>query len=242
MDTIDVDLKVNMLKGIHTYKKDCKTQITQYTPHGAEVKPHPSFRRKMKEFLNRQNKFNTPYAYQPIEHKILRKARRNIVTLTPTQGRKKLGKPRKITVPKSAITLKRTTTHIPSPTVENQKTINWNAKAAKKRTQNVKEAAQDASIRESLQHVQGKQLVFDFQNPPPPDLDEEVPEEQLHKEEYRGIPYSPSYCPIHTPMGKECNAGQTVSDWDEDEEENSTPKPTALIPPPQQPKHLTEVF
>ena len=34
-------------------------------------------------------------------------------------------------------------------------------------------------------------------------------------------------------MGKECNAGQTVSDWD-GEEENSAPKPLALIPPPQQ--------
>ena len=46
MDTSDVDLKVCMLNEIHTYKKDYKTQITQYSPREVEVQLYPSFRRK----------------------------------------------------------------------------------------------------------------------------------------------------------------------------------------------------
>ena len=61
--------------------------------------------------------------------------------------------------------------------------------------------------------------MFDFQNPHPPALDEQVPEEQSYKEKEGGIPYSPLYCPICTHMEKECKAGQTVSDWDEEGEE-----------------------
>ena len=46
---IEVDLMVFMLKGIHTYKKDYKTEITQYSRWGAKVWPYLSFRRKMKK-------------------------------------------------------------------------------------------------------------------------------------------------------------------------------------------------
>ena len=67
-------------------------------------------------------------------------------------------------------------------------------------------------------------------------IDEKVPEEQPNKEgNDRNIPYSPSYCPICTPIAKVCKERQTVSDGDE-EEENSTPIPPALIHPPEQPE------
>ena len=73
--------------------------------------------------------------------------------------------------------------------------------------------------------------MFDFQNPPSPTLDEQVPK-QPNKEGEGHIPYSSSYCPISTPVGKECNAGQTVSDWNE-KEENGKPKAAVLTSPPQ---------
>ena len=68
-----------------------------------------------------------------------RKAGRNLVTLSPTQSRKKLEKPIKLIVPRSAITLKRTRTPFPSPVIYNPKTINWNMKAGEQLSQKAKE-------------------------------------------------------------------------------------------------------
>ena len=69
-DAIDEDLRVSTLKGIHTCKKDYKTQNTQYSPWRAQFQDYTRFRRKMKEFLNRPNKINTQYAHNPIRHNI----------------------------------------------------------------------------------------------------------------------------------------------------------------------------
>ena len=89
-DTIDVDLKVHMLKGINAYQ-DYKRQIILYRPQGTEVQPYPSFGRKMTEFLNRKKKQNEhSLCCRPTKHKIPRKARRNLITLIPAQSRKKL--------------------------------------------------------------------------------------------------------------------------------------------------------
>ena len=147
VDKIDIDLKVYMVKEIHIFKKYYKTQITQYSPWGGKVQLYPSFRRK--EFLNRQNKINTPYAGRPIRHKIQRKTRRDQVTLIPKQSRKRL---KKIPISRGAITHKRTATNsIPSPVIGNYKTMNWNMKTEEILTQNEKEAAKDTSIRGNIQ-------------------------------------------------------------------------------------------
>ena len=50
-DTVDVQLKVCTLQGIHSYKKDRSTQIYQVHPWGMEVKPFSSLQRKMTEYL-----------------------------------------------------------------------------------------------------------------------------------------------------------------------------------------------
>ena len=80
--------------------------------------------------------------------------------------------------------------------------------------------------------------MFDFQNLSPIALDEQVSEEQPNKEgEDRDIQYSPPTGPSGAPIGKECKAGQTVSDCDEEEEEDDfTIKPPVIIPPLQQPE------
>ena len=55
----------------------------------------------------------------------------------------------------------------PSPAIDNQRTIDWDTKVGGRQAQNAIEAAQDASITENPYPVQGKQLMFDIQNPPP---------------------------------------------------------------------------
>ena len=93
------------------------------------------------------------------------------------------------------------------------------------------EAAQDAST--SLAPVQGTQLVTNFPSQLLPITTTEEPVEEKRKED------STQYCPICTPMGKECQGRKTTSDWDNVEKEDSRdiPKPAVVtpFPSPQQP-------
>ena len=77
-----------------------------------------------------------------------------------------LEKSSKINVPKTAITIKRTTNPTQSPAIDNKKTVKWNTKAGEQMIKNVKEAAKGASVRGNLQPMWGKQLVLDFQTHP----------------------------------------------------------------------------
>ena len=53
-DTIDVDLTVHTLPGIHTFRKDRNTQAIKYSPWGTKIKPFPSLQRKMMEYLRQR--------------------------------------------------------------------------------------------------------------------------------------------------------------------------------------------
>ena len=53
-DMIDVDITVHMLKGIHTFRKDWIMQISRCSPWGMGVKPFPSLRKKMKDYIEEQ--------------------------------------------------------------------------------------------------------------------------------------------------------------------------------------------
>ena len=59
-DTIDVDLKVHTLKGIHMFKKDYKSQISKCSPWRAEVQPYPFLKKKMVEFICQREAVPTP--------------------------------------------------------------------------------------------------------------------------------------------------------------------------------------
>ena len=61
-DTIDVDLKVCMLKGIYTFKKDYKSQTSKSSLCRAEVQPYPTLRKRMVEFMCRRQITTTSYA------------------------------------------------------------------------------------------------------------------------------------------------------------------------------------
>ena len=67
-DTIDVDLNVQTLQGIHTYKKDRSTQVIKCSSWGSKVRSFPSLQKKMAEFLRCRQITATPYAnrsFQP---------------------------------------------------------------------------------------------------------------------------------------------------------------------------------
>ena len=98
-DTIDVDLKIYTLQGIHTFKKDWNTQVIKCSPWGMDVKLFPSLQKKMVEFLRCGQIIATSFAnrsYQP-RPKATAGRRCNLVTLT-RQNREKLSQPRKVNV------------------------------------------------------------------------------------------------------------------------------------------------
>ena len=98
-DTIDLDMKVHTLWGIHTCKKDRSTQVIKCSPWGTEVKPFPSLQGKVKEYLRHRQTITTPFAnrsYQP-RPRATPIRRCNLVTLT-RPNREKLSQTRKINV------------------------------------------------------------------------------------------------------------------------------------------------
>ena len=97
-DTVDVNLRVHTLWGIHTYKKDRSTQVMKCSPWGTEVKPSPSLQKKMAEYLRCRQIIATPFANRSYESRPKVAARRhNLVTLT-RPNREKHSQPRKINV------------------------------------------------------------------------------------------------------------------------------------------------
>ena len=99
-DAVDVDLKVHTLKGIHTFRKDYKSQMNKCSPWGTKVQPYPSLEKKMVESVRSLQTTTTPFAnrpYQPRSKVVVEK--HNLVQ--PTRpNRAKLSHPRKINVRK----------------------------------------------------------------------------------------------------------------------------------------------
>ena len=58
--TLDVDLKVHTLRGIHTFRKDGSTQIMKCSPWGTKIQPYPSLKNKMMEFIKDGSTITTP--------------------------------------------------------------------------------------------------------------------------------------------------------------------------------------
>ena len=60
--TIDMDVTVCTLKGIHTFTKDHNTQMSTCSLWGTPVRPFPSLRRKMKDYTEECQAFINPFA------------------------------------------------------------------------------------------------------------------------------------------------------------------------------------
>ena len=60
-DTIDIELTVRTLKGIHTYKKDHSTQMSSYSPWCSQVWPFPSLIKKVEVYLEERRNIKDPF-------------------------------------------------------------------------------------------------------------------------------------------------------------------------------------
>ena len=61
-DATDVDCEVHTLKGIHTFRKNRNTKISRCNPWGTTVKPFPSLKKKMAEYLRQRQTIANPFA------------------------------------------------------------------------------------------------------------------------------------------------------------------------------------
>ena len=96
-DTIDVIVTIHTLKGIHTFRKDCTTQISKCSPWGSEVRPFPSPRKKMKDYLEERQTIDNPFSrsFPNRPHPSLFAKQPNA---TPVKKRTVRTKPRKVKV------------------------------------------------------------------------------------------------------------------------------------------------
>ena len=191
-DTIDVN---HTLKGIHTLKKDYKSQSTKCSPWGAEVQQYPSLRKKMVEFMHQRQSITTPNAnknyqlktYQPkTYHPKLKTTpnKRDLIPL-PKPDRSKLAKPRKVNI------------HKPTFPGVTGNPINWKS-TRKSLIQGDIDVACSAST--NLAPVKGSQLM----NTPSTPL-------STSSAAPAKITEHSKYCATCTPLGKDCPEKFTMS-------------------------------
>ena len=56
MEVVDVEVKVMLMQGTHIFKRDRTTQLTKCIPWTMKICPHPNIIKKMKTFLEVENK------------------------------------------------------------------------------------------------------------------------------------------------------------------------------------------
>ena len=56
MEVVDVEVKVMSMQGTHIFKRDRTTQLTKCIPWTKKIHPHPNIIKKMKTFLEVENK------------------------------------------------------------------------------------------------------------------------------------------------------------------------------------------
>ena len=56
MEVVDMEVKITSMQGTHLYKQDRTTQVAKYAPWTTKIHPHPNIIKKMKTFLEVENK------------------------------------------------------------------------------------------------------------------------------------------------------------------------------------------
>ena len=56
VEVVDVEVKVTLMQGTRLYKQDRTTQVTKCIPWTTKIHPHPNIIKKMKTFLEVENK------------------------------------------------------------------------------------------------------------------------------------------------------------------------------------------
>ena len=56
VEVVDVEVKVTSMQGMHIFRRDRTTQLIKCTPWSMKLCPHPTIVKKMKTFLEVENK------------------------------------------------------------------------------------------------------------------------------------------------------------------------------------------
>ena len=56
LEVVDVEVKITSMQGMHTFRRDRMTQLIKCTPWSMRLHPHPTIIKKMKTFLEVENK------------------------------------------------------------------------------------------------------------------------------------------------------------------------------------------
>ena len=59
MEVVDVEVKITSMQGTHLYKRDRTMQVTKCLLWTNNIRPHPTIMKKMKTFLEIENKMGT---------------------------------------------------------------------------------------------------------------------------------------------------------------------------------------
>ena len=92
IETMDVEVKIKMMKGIHTFRRHQTTQVISCNPWSTRLHPYPSLIRKMKTYVELEGKLGAHPQPQPC---------------TSTFSPDKNSLPQRIPVPKKAEKKKR---------------------------------------------------------------------------------------------------------------------------------------
>ena len=68
LETVDVDMKVKMMKGIHMFRRDRTTQVISCNPWSARLYPNPSLIRKMRTYPELEGMLDPKPRSQPQSH------------------------------------------------------------------------------------------------------------------------------------------------------------------------------
>ena len=65
LETVDIEVKVKTMRGIHTFRRDRTTQVLSCNPWSTRLHPYPSLIRKMKMYLELEGKLGPQPQWQP---------------------------------------------------------------------------------------------------------------------------------------------------------------------------------
>ena len=65
IETVDVEVKIKMMGGIHTFRRDWTTQVISWNPWSTRIHPYPSLIRKMNTYLELEGKLGAQSQLQP---------------------------------------------------------------------------------------------------------------------------------------------------------------------------------
>ena len=92
--TIDVDITIHTLKGIHTFREDHTTQISKCSPWGLEVRAFPSIGKKTRECMEKRQALANLFSNRSYPSRLNPSLFAKQPKATPAKKRTTVAKPR----------------------------------------------------------------------------------------------------------------------------------------------------